>query len=102
MEKVGAVAVIGAGIAGMQASLDLAESGFRVYLIEKGQTIGGRMGQPHKTFSPGDCAMCTISPRMAGVTRHPNIKLYMNSEAVGLEGGPGRFKLSVRKNPRYI
>ncbi len=102
MEKVGAVAVIGAGIAGMQASLDLAESGYRVYLIEKGQTIGGRMAQLDKTFPTGDCAMCTISPRMAGVTRHPNIKLFMNSEVTGLEGDPGNFKLKVRKNPRYV
>ncbi|RMF90121.1 MAG: CoB--CoM heterodisulfide reductase iron-sulfur subunit A family protein, partial [Methanobacteriota archaeon] len=102
MKKIGAVAVIGAGIAGMQASLELAESGFRVYLIEKGQTIGGRMAQLDKTFPTGDCAMCTISPRMAGVTRHPNIRLYMNSEVTGLEGEPGRFKLTVRKNPRYV
>jgi heterodisulfide reductase subunit A len=102
MEKIGAVAVIGAGIAGMQASLDLAESGYRVYLIEKGQTIGGRMAQLDKTFPTGDCAMCTISPRMAGVTRHPNIRLLMNSEVVGSEGVPGRFKLRVRKNPRYV
>jgi heterodisulfide reductase subunit A len=102
MDKIGAVAVIGAGIAGMQSSLDLAESGYRVYLIEKGQTIGGRMAQLDKTFPTGDCAMCTISPRMAGVTRHPNIKLYMNSEAVSLSGEPGNFKLAVRKNPRYI
>jgi heterodisulfide reductase subunit A len=102
MEKVGAVAVIGAGIAGMQASLDLAESGYKVYLIEKGQTIGGRMAQLDKTFPTGDCAMCTISPRMAGVTRHPNIELLMNSEAIALEGDPGKFKLTVRKNPRFI
>ncbi len=102
MSKIGAVAVIGSGIAGMQASLDLAESGYKVYLIEKGQTIGGRMAQLDKTFPTGDCAMCTISPRMAGVTRHPNIKLYMNSEVVGLEGGSGEFKLAVKKNPRYV
>jgi heterodisulfide reductase subunit A len=102
MERIGAVAVIGAGIAGMQAALDLAESGYRVYLIEKGQTIGGRMAQLDKTFPTGDCAMCTISPRMAGVTRHPNIKLLMNSEAIGLTGEPGRYNLKVRKNPRYV
>ncbi|GBE18258.1 putative glutamate synthase (NADPH) small subunit [archaeon BMS3Abin16] len=102
MNRVGAVAVIGSGIAGMQASLDLAESGYRVYLVEKGQTIGGRMAQLDKTFPTGDCAMCTISPRMAGVTRHPNIKLHMNSEVTGLEGKPGAYKLSVRKNPRFV
>jgi len=102
MKQVGAVAVIGSGIAGMQASLDLAESGYRVYLVEKGRTIGGRMAQLDKTFPTGDCAMCTISPRMAGVTRHPNIKLMMNSEVTGLEGKPGAYKLGVRKNPRFV
>jgi len=100
--KTGAVAVIGAGIAGMQASLDLADGGYMVYLIERGQTIGGRMAQLDKTFPTGDCAMCTISPRMAGVTRHPNIKLYMNSEVTELGGEPGRFKLTVKKKPRYV
>jgi len=101
-QKVGAVAVIGAGIAGMQASLDLADSGFKVYLIERSPTIGGNMAKLDKTFPTGDCAMCTISPRMVGVVRHPNIKLLVNSEAVSLSGEEGNFMLAVRKKARYV
>lgn len=100
--KVGAVAVIGAGIAGMQTSLDLADSGFKVYLIERSPTIGGNMAKLDKTFPTGDCAMCTISPRMVGVVRHPNIKLLVNSEAVSLSGEEGNFMLTVRKKARYV
>ena len=72
---VGAVMVVGGGIAGMQASLDLAEQGFKVYLVEAQSAIGGKMAQLDKTFPTNDCAMCTISPRLVEVGRHPNIAL---------------------------
>ncbi|MEE9474232.1 MAG: FAD-dependent oxidoreductase, partial [Candidatus Hydrothermarchaeaceae archaeon] len=71
MEKTGAVLVIGAGVSGMQASLDLAESGFKVYMVEKMPTIGGRMAQLDKTFPTNDCSMCTLAPKMVEVSRHP-------------------------------
>ncbi len=102
MKKSGAVAVIGAGITGMQASLDLADSGYKVYLIERTSSIGGRMVQLDKTFPTGDCAMCTISPRMVGVTRHPDIHLLMYTEVTNIEGKAGDFTVTVKKKPRYI
>ncbi|MDH5605946.1 MAG: FAD-dependent oxidoreductase, partial [Anaerolineae bacterium] len=71
---VGAVLVVGGGIAGMQASLDLADQGFLVHLIETDSAIGGKMAQLDKTFPTNDCAMCTISPRLVETGRHPNIK----------------------------
>ena len=76
---VGAVMVVGGGIAGMQASLDLAEQGYRVYLIEKESAIGGKMAQLDKTFPTNDCAMCTISPKLVEAGRHPNIEILTDS-----------------------
>ena len=70
---VGAVMVVGGGIAGMQSSLDLADAGYKVYLVEKQSAIGGHMAQLDKTFPTNDCAMCTISPRLVEVGRHPDI-----------------------------
>jgi heterodisulfide reductase subunit A2 len=72
---VGAVMVVGGGIAGMQASLDLAEQGFKVYLVEAQSAIGGQMAQLDKTFPTNDCAMCTISPKLVETGRHPNIEI---------------------------
>ena len=84
--KVGAVAVVGGGIAGMQASLDLADAGFRVHLIEKSGGIGGRMAQLDKTFPTNDCAMCTISPRLVDCEKHPNIDIITNAELLAADG----------------
>lgn len=99
---VGAVVVVGGGIAGMQASLDLAESGYKVYLVEKKSAIGGHMAQLDKTFPTNDCAMCTISPKLVETAAHLNIELLMDSELVGLAGEAGHFSATVRTNPRYI
>jgi heterodisulfide reductase subunit A len=99
---VGAVMIVGGGIAGIQASLDLAESGYLVYLIERKGSIGGRMSQLDKTFPTNDCSMCMISPKLIGCASHPNIKIITKAELIDLEGEPGRFKAQVRKNPRYI
>jgi NADH:ubiquinone oxidoreductase subunit E len=101
-EKVGAVLVIGGGIAGMQASLDLAESGYRVYLVEKGPAIGGAMAQLDKTFPTNDCAMCTLAPRLVDCGRHPNIEKLTYSEVQGLQGGPGYFRVRVKKKARSV
>lgn len=98
----GAVAVVGGGIAGMQASLDLADQGFKVYLVESNSAIGGKMAQLDKTFPTNDCAMCTISPKLVETGRHSNIELLTNSEVVDIKGQVGNFKVQVRRRPRYI
>jgi heterodisulfide reductase subunit A len=102
MTNVGAVLVIGAGISGMQASLDLAESGFKVYLVEKRSAIGGKMAQLDKTFPTNDCAMCIMAPKMVEVGRHPNIELLTLSEVIDVKGKEGDFKVKVKKKARYV
>ncbi len=101
-KKVGAVAVIGGGIAGMQASLDLADSGFKVYLIEKGPSIGGRMAQLDKTFPTLDCSMCILGPKLVGIARHPNIELLTMSTVEGITGEAGAFSLTIKKKTRFV
>ena len=99
---VGAAVVVGGGIAGMQASLDLAEAGYKAYLVECKSAIGGHMAQLDKTFPTNDCAMCTISPKLVETGRHLNIEILTDSEVVGLKGQAGDFTVSVRTHPRYI
>jgi heterodisulfide reductase subunit A-like polyferredoxin len=101
-EKIGAVMVVGGGVGGMQASLDLANSGFKVYLVEESSAIGGRMAQLDKTFPTNDCSMCTISPKLVETGRHLNIQLMMDSEVVKVKGQAGNFSVTVRHKPRYI
>lgn len=101
-ETIGAVMVVGGGISGMQASLDLAEQGFRVYLVEAQTAIGGRMAQLDKTFPTNDCAMCTISPKLVETGRHPNIEILTSSEVVEVAGEAGDFSVMVRRKPRYV
>jgi heterodisulfide reductase subunit A len=72
----GSVAVVGGGIAGIQAALDLADSGFKTYLIESRPSIGGVMSQLDKTFPTNDCAMCILSPKLVETARHPNIEIH--------------------------
>jgi len=97
-----AVLVVGGGIAGIQASLDLADRGVTVYLVEKSPTIGGRMAQLDKTFPTMDCSICILAPKMIECFRHPNIKLLMLSEVKGVTGSAGNFKVTVLKNPRFV
>ncbi len=94
--------VIGAGVAGMQAALDLGEMGFHVYLVEKGPSIGGKMAQLDKTFPTNDCSICILGPKMVEVARNENIELLSYSEVVSVDGYIGNFKVKVRHNPRYI
>ena len=94
--------MLGGGIAGMQASLDLAESGFKVHLIERSSGIGGRMAQLDKTFPTNDCAMCTISPRLVECEKHPNIDIITNTDVVGSTGEVGNFNLSLQKRTVYV
>src|SRR4030042_6639489 len=100
--KIGAVMVVGGGVGGMQAALDLANSGFKVYLVEEGSAIGGRMAQLDKTFPTNDCSMCTISPKLVETGRHLNIALMTDSEGTKVEGEAGHFMVTVRRHPRYI
>ncbi len=99
---VGAVLVVGGGIAGMQSALDLANSGFKVYLVERNTAIGGRMSQLDKTFPTNDCAMCVISPKLVEVDKNLNIEIITNAEVMGLEGDVGNFEVTVREHPRYV
>ena len=101
-KKVGAALVVGGGIAGVQAALDLANSGIKVYLLERSPAIGGKMAQLDKTFPTNDCAMCIVSPKLVEAGRHLNIEIITNSELVSLEGEAGHFKAKVRKHPRYV
>ena len=93
---------MGGGIAGIQVSLDLTELGFRVYLIERSPSIGGRMAQLDKTFPTNDCSLCILAPKMVEVFRNPNIELMTYHEVKKVEGELGSFKVTVLKKPRYI
>lgn len=86
----------------MQASLDLADQGYRVVLVEKESAIGGHMAQLDKTFPTNDCAMCTISPKLVDTGRHLNIDLKVDTDVLKVEGEPGDFTVMLRRKPRYI
>ena len=101
-KKVGAVLVQGGGIAGVQASLDLANSGFKVYLVERDGAIGGMMAHLDKTFPTGDCATCIVSPKLVECARNLNIEIMTLSELINLEGQPGNFTATVKRHPRYV
>ncbi len=94
--------VVGGGIAGIQASLDLADSGYLVYLVEKKPAIGGVMAQLDKTFPTNDCSMCVISPKLVECGRHLNIELLTLAEVTQISGQAGDFTVTLRENPRYI
>ncbi len=100
--KIGAVMVLGAGVAGIQASLDLADMGYKVYLVENRPSIGGAMAQLDKTFPTNDCAMCLLSPKLVDTARHPNIEIITNADLHKLDGEAGNFVATIDKRPRYI
>ena len=100
--SIGSVMVVGGGVAGIQAALDLANSGFYVHLLEKSSAIGGVMSQLDKTFPTNDCSMCIISPKLVECAGHPNIELLTLCELAALEGQVGRFKATVVQHPRFI
>ena len=101
-DMVGAVLVVGGGIAGVQASLDLAESGFRVYLVDEKPGIGGVMAQLDKTFPTNDCSACMFSPKLVTVGQNPNIDVLAYSSVEGISGRPGNFNVKIRKKARYV
>ena len=90
-DKVGATLVVGGGIAGIQAALDLADAGFKVYLLDESSSIGGTMQQLDKTFPTNDCSMCILAPKLVGAGRHPNIELITNARLEEIEGEAGKF-----------
>jgi heterodisulfide reductase subunit A len=98
----GDIMIVGGGISGIQASLDLATAGFKVYLVEKSPTIGGHMAQLDKTFPTNDCSMCIESPKFVECKRHPNIEILTYTEVDSVEGEAGDFIVTVVKKPRYI
>lgn len=101
-ESVGAILVIGGGIAGIQAALDCADMGYKVYLVEKGPSIGGHMAQLDKTFPTNDCSMCILAPKMVEVANHPNIELLTYSVVAEVAGEAGNFAVKVVRKPRYV
>jgi NADH:ubiquinone oxidoreductase subunit E len=101
-KKIGSVAVVGGGIGGMQAALDLADSGMKVYLIESKPGIGGVMSMLDKTFPTNDCAMCTMAPRLVEISRHKDIEIISNADLVNLEGPPGRLRLTLNQKARFV
>ena len=101
-KKIGAVMVVGAGISGMQASLDLAELGYRVYLVESSPAIGGEMAKLDKTFPTNDCALWILSPKLVESGRHRNIEIITNTKVLRVEGKAGNFAVRLLKKPRYV
>jgi len=97
-DKIGAVMVVGGGISGMQSALDLADSGYKVYLVEKQPSIGGTMAQLDKTFPTNDCAMCIMAPKLVATGRHHNIDLITNAEIAIVDGEAGNFTVTVKQH----
>jgi heterodisulfide reductase subunit A len=100
--KIGDVLVVGGGISGIQAALDLATSGFKVYLVDKSPSLGGKMSKLDKTFPSNDCSMCIESPKFIECSRNPNIEVITYAEVDQVRGEVGEFKVKVTKKPRYI
>lgn len=94
--------VVGGGIAGINSALDLAEMGFKVYLVEKTESIGGHMAQLDKTFPTLDCSICIEGPKMVDVGRHPNIETISYADVTEVSGFVGNFKVKIKKKPRYV
>ncbi|MBW2069645.1 MAG: CoB--CoM heterodisulfide reductase iron-sulfur subunit A family protein [Deltaproteobacteria bacterium] len=99
---IGAVLVIGGGISGVQAALDLATSGFKTYLVEYSPTVGGKMAQLDKTFPTNDCSTCILAPKLGDLARHPDIHLLTMCEVIRVSGQVGNFSVSLLKRPRFV
>jgi len=102
VHKVGAVVVIGGGVAGIQAALDLAGGGFAVYLVDEAPALGGKMPQLSRTFPTNECSLCSFSPLLARIARHPNVVVLAGTRVEKVSGAPGRFNVSLRRFPRGV
>jgi heterodisulfide reductase subunit A len=100
--RLASVLIVGAGVAGIQAALDLANQGFDVKLLDESPTIGGKMALLVKTYPTDDCAICILGPKMAEAASHPNIKLLTYHEVVGAQKRPEGFKVRIRRKPSYV
>jgi heterodisulfide reductase subunit A len=100
--KIGAIMVVGAGVGGIQAALDAAAAGFKVYLVDKGPAIGGKMAQLDKTFPTNDCSMCILSPKFIECASNPNITIITNTHVESVEGEAGNFQVQLFEEPRYV
>lgn len=99
---IGSVMVVGGGIAGVQAALDLADSGYLVHLVEKSEAIGGAMSALDKTFPTNDCSLCILSPKLVECGRHPNIHIHTLADVLGASGEAGNFEVKLRRRARYV
>ena len=102
LSKIGSVAIIGSGIAGIQTALDIANSGFKVHLVEERPNVGGVMAQLDKTFPTNDCSSCMMGPKLAELANHPNIEILPYTDVLDVNGEPGHFQLTLKKKARYI
>lgn len=101
-KPLGSVLVVGGGIAGIQSALDLADSGYYVYMVEQTPSIGGAMSQLDKTFPTNDCSMCIMSPKLVEVGRHVNIELITYADIESVDGKAGHIKVRIKKRARSI
>jgi len=101
-KKTGSALIVGGGIGGMQAALDLAASGVKVYLVDEKPSIGGAMAQLDKTFPTNDCAMCTMAPRLVEIGRHKDIEIITLAQVEKVEGVPGDFTVTLDRRARYV
>jgi heterodisulfide reductase subunit A len=100
--RFGTVMVVGAGVSGIQAALDASSSGFKVYLVDKGPAIGGKMAQLDKTFPTNDCSMCILSPKFIECATNPNISIITNAQVERVDGETGNFEVHLIQEPRYV
>ena len=101
-EKIGSIAIVGSGIAGIQTALDIANSGFKVHLIEERPNVGGVMAQLDKTFPTNDCSSCMMGPKLGELANHPNIEIFAYTDVLDVKGEPGRFQLRLKKKARFV
>lgn len=101
-KKIGSITIVGSGIAGIQAALDIANSGFKVHVVEEKPNVGGIMAQLDKTFPTNDCSSCMMGPKLAELTNHPNIEILAYTDVLGVDGEPGRFQLTLNKKARAV
>ena len=101
-DKIGSITIIGSGIAGIQTALDIANSGFKVHLVEEKPNVGGVMAQLDKTFPTNDCSSCMLGPKLAQLANHPNIEILAYTDVLRLDGEAGRFQLTLKKKARAV